>query len=676
MKWLLYSCVVSLLSFAQPVYANNASGGNIEYEWISDSTYRIYFKYLRSCNGADIPGPNTLQLCIFNPCTNQSFTVPIVKTSGPITRNNLPNGYILPIACDPADSKCHSLANTAPGFREWWYITTVTLPLRCHRWRFSIIVDHRTNNDNLVNQSDFYVESNIYFPNISDPPKNSSPEFLMPAYIVTCQGQPSMYNNLAVDRDGDSLVYSIIPPKTSSTSGCIGDPLNATLVTQSPPLQFPSNPIRCNNTFSINSVTGTATFTPANTISYGASLLTFLVEEYRYGQLVGSVVRDVQIGSFPCTNPQPTFHPVPGTATGGSYTNNRLEGCIGQTMQMCYDIKSSDNGAKLVVSDNLAVSLPNAAITYHNQQSDSVRVCFTWTPSTGDAGLKKITLNVKDSTCSSTAYLLQRLIDFNVFAGPPVTVDNDMVVCVNEKVSLAATGGFGNYTWQILPGGTPGSLSCINCRTPIASPTSLTKYVATSAGSMCPGNPYYSDTVTLDVHNATPTTPTINITANPGTTLAIGQQVDFTANVSACNNRYYQWLKNGIEISGATSNAWSTMALKDNDVISCRLNCADTCPQPRVQVSNQLKMHIGTFVAAVPEQKVKMYPNPSDGNFIIETEEEYVSVELVNITGTVVHKQQLEGKKNNVNAAYIARGIYMVKLMSADKVQMFKLVVR
>jgi len=61
--------------------------------------------------------------------------------------------------------------------------------------------------------------------------------------------------------------------------------------------------------------------------------------------------------------------------------------------------------------------------------------------------------------------------------------------------------GGGNFQWTQLPGGSPNSLSCTNCTSPIASPTVTTKYVATSTI-----NPYCTntniDTVTVGVLDA------------------------------------------------------------------------------------------------------------------------------------------------------------------------------
>src|ERR1700742_5228831 len=66
---IIITLVVFLCSFlpAQKTYASHAAGGEVIYEWISDSTYRVYFKFYRDCNGIQEPDPSA-QICVTNSC--------------------------------------------------------------------------------------------------------------------------------------------------------------------------------------------------------------------------------------------------------------------------------------------------------------------------------------------------------------------------------------------------------------------------------------------------------------------------------------------------------------------------------------------------------------------------------------------------------------------------------
>ncbi len=105
---------------------------------------------------------------------------------------------------------------------------------------------------------------------------NSTPFFIVPAAIFLPLQTPWQYNPLPFDVDGDSLHWRLDTPLTSVSQYCAGytDPASDT-----------SNP------FSIDPVTGSISWT-ANTM--GNFVATILVDQFRNGQWMGNIRRDMQ----------------------------------------------------------------------------------------------------------------------------------------------------------------------------------------------------------------------------------------------------------------------------------------------------------------------------------------------------------------------------------------------
>lgn len=137
-----------------------------------------------------------------------------------------------------------------------------------------------TNIPNSVNVP-FYIESQIIInPFLGN---NNSPVLLNPPIEEACVDAVFQHNPSAFDEDGDSLVFSII-----EASGLGGEPV--------PGYTFPEG-------VSINNQTGTLTWDkPTNQGEYN---LAILIQEYRDGFLIGSMIRDMQVSVKECENNPP-----------------------------------------------------------------------------------------------------------------------------------------------------------------------------------------------------------------------------------------------------------------------------------------------------------------------------------------------------------------------------------
>lgn len=481
----LHFIVIIILLIISPVAtkANHAAGGEIIYEHMQDSTYRILFKFYRDCSGPAAPA--NLNLCMTESCFSTTSTIQLDIWPG--------TGSPISAGCSQYPTRCQSATSTLPGYEEHWYYKVVELPYQCNSWKFFTYIGNRNTSFNIAGSSGlfFYIETT--FNNSNGFQGNSSPYFSIKPIPYVCINQPYSYNNGAIDINRDSLVTEIIQPLTGVTS-CQGTPVATSWATPATPAyNLINNPIQTNNTFTLNSATGQMNFTPSAT---GPYILTVKTSEYRKGQLIGYIMRDVQIQVLGCNTVSPTLDIDQNSITGGGWLS-RVNGCIDQELNFCFNIKSSDTENVYVIEDNHAAVLPGSIITYTNQKNDSVRGCVKWTPTSADAGLKTLIITAKDSTCKPPGIMIYYSFTLPIYIWPPVKTVPDTSICPGETAYLNATGG-GNYLWSVLPGGDPiTSLSNPNIANPIASPYTSTTYVVTSTiNSFCNNN---KDTVKVGV---------------------------------------------------------------------------------------------------------------------------------------------------------------------------------
>ncbi len=497
-RLLLFLSFLMTMFFTQKeVTATHASGAEIVYEHLGGRTYRFFFKFYRDCSLNPITGnpataqePNTVDLCFYNSCTNTSYTKLMTKWTGALPPYGGQNGSLVTRGCSNALTDCESPSSPVPGYEEWWYSCIETLPAKCNSWKFAAWVNARNPSNNIVGGL-LYVET-TFDNSVID--ANSSPYFSIKPIPYVCLNQQYSFNNGAVDADGDSLVSQMINPLVGNS--CQNPATNIGLnMTQTPAITFPGNPMQTGGSFSLNPSSGQMLFTPTQV---GPSTLSIRTTEYRNGQPHGSIIRDVQVQVLQCTTVYNGLD-TPSLANsikGGKWLNNQINACIDQELEFDFDVNSADTNTVLILEDNTASALPAATVTYQNQKTDAVSGKLVWTPTVADVGLNNIIITIKDSTCRPPGILIVKNVTIPIYVWPPLTAVPDTNICNNEAAFLGVTGG-GDYTWTILPGGTPNSLNNPNIANPIATPKKTTSYVVTSgATDYCPNN---KDTVEITV---------------------------------------------------------------------------------------------------------------------------------------------------------------------------------
>ena len=181
---------------------------------------------------------------------------------------------------------------------------------------------------------------------------------------------------------------------------------------------------------------------------------------------------------------------------------------------------------------------------------------------------------------------------------PTATVSGDATICDGGLTTIQAvlTGtGPWDVTWSdsVTQTGVATSPATRN-----VTPATTTNYTVTSvsdASGCAPGTGTGSATVTVNQ----PVTPSVSITANPGTTTCAGSQVVFTAvPVQGGVTPTYVWKTNGVADGSVpnTSATYTNSSLSNGETIDCQLTSSLSCVTASTAEAPQLTMNITTSV--------------------------------------------------------------------------------
>jgi gliding motility-associated-like protein len=275
--------------------ASHAVAADITYQYVGPNQFLLTMRYYNDCAG--IPAPTNVGINYTSSCF----------TGGTVTLNPLPGTglEIPPSPCLPSViSSCNG--GTGYGIREYIFQGLVTLPGQCADWIFSYSLCCRNDQINtVVNPGTFSLFVSTTLDNFNFP-TNSSPTFATIPVSQFCINNQFYYSQLANDIDGDSLVFSLAISETA---------LN-TSVTYAPGYTY-LTPLASSTPFTIDSQTGTISFTPS-VLQVG--VMAVVVEEFRNGVKIGQIKRDMQmkiestcIGTTPIfTDPvDPNGNPAP-----------------------------------------------------------------------------------------------------------------------------------------------------------------------------------------------------------------------------------------------------------------------------------------------------------------------------------------------------------------------------
>lgn len=474
------------------VFASHNSGGEITFKYLAPNQYLVQLQLYRDCNGAALGNTAVVNYTSAACGVNASLTVHSQSVTD-----------ITPL-CTTATSACGGSGSI--GAEAHVYEAVLSLPPGCNDWilytetccRSSLITNISGSNSNSI-----YIEAHL---DNSAGLFNNSPSFLSTPQVFGCIGQTINFQQFAFDQDGDSLVYSLIDAmQTASTNVTYNAGFSGVN-----PLTVP---------ITLDPITGGITFTP-NIAQNG--VIAILIEEYRNGVKVGSIMRDIQFVIENCSNNLPILSGINNVA--GSFDTTI---CTGVTL--CFDIFGSDPDVGQIITLSSINSITGSTFTPSTVGSTPSGT-FCWATNPGDEGVYYLEVIAKDDACPLAGYSSQ-VYTINVSPNPhlPVNAGVDASICPGGSVNLLATtaaaaGIISSYVW------TPSTnLGTPNTSSTTASPLTTTAYTVTLT--------YTDDCVAKDA---------INVTVLPLPTISV-----FPDNLDVCGG-------SNILLTGTTDQAGMT----------------------------------------------------------------------------------------------------------------------
>lgn len=461
--------ITALLSIApKQSLASHIAGGEITYTCLGGNQYQINLNLFVDCLG-------------FNPGASQ--TINFTSTCGGFATLNVPvtpattSGLEISQLCPSSlpNSTCNG--GTLPGMWLFSYTGIVTLAPPCDTWTMSWSTCCRNSAITNVTSFNYYIEATL---NSATALCNSSPQFTAQPIPYVCLGQTVNYSYGVVEPDGDSLFYSLIPALDAA-----GVPVTyAAGYSGTSPIPG----------ITIDPVTGLVTFTPG---MLGNFVVAILVQEYdAAGNLVGTVMRDIQFVVQNCTNVVPS--PTGGGIT--SFSGNAvqtgpysIEMCAGNCFNFTASYTDADAADILTYISNITAALPGATIT--STGTNPLTLDVSWCSPAGTMGQNlTFTVTIQDGACPIQG---QQVFVYNVNILDATTASPDITICGTQTAALNAYGG-SIFNWSVVSGPpmTPGNFFCNPCSNPVASPTSTTTYqVVSNLSGTCDN----IDTVTVFV---------------------------------------------------------------------------------------------------------------------------------------------------------------------------------
>lgn len=202
-------------------------------------------------------------------------------------------------------------------------------------------------------------------------------------------------------------------------------------------------------------------------------------------------------------------------------------------------------------------------------------------------------LNATSNTVTLT--VTQPVAPAITIATPQTTVCAGAAVAFTSVVTNGGTTP--QYQWRKNGVSITGAGAATYTAASLASGDVITCSVTSNAGCVSPSSAL-SNAITITVTTNAPAGITISTTQS---SICTGAGATFTSAIANGGSApVYQWKKNGIDITGATSATYTGSNFSNNDQITCALTSNSSCASPNTAISNTITLSVsGTVTPAV-----------------------------------------------------------------------------
>ncbi|MBL0018291.1 MAG: SprB repeat-containing protein [Bacteroidetes bacterium] len=361
MRATLWAFALLVLGTGGSLHASHFAGEDIVVDWLNGETYRITQKVYRDCRGIPMSATSTMTL------TNLTLGGATTFASNRVSITD-----ITPL-CQGQTTPCPNSVGVF-GLEEHIFTSIISGLQINSSYRVSISNSARnaaitTGASNQLMFIDANFRAGI---------QNSSPRFLNRPVGTFCANQPATFSPNGFDLDGDAILYSLTACRQSSTT-------NATYG----PGFSPTNPLTSSTGVNLNPNTGALSFTP--TVAGQVAIICLRADEYRNGNLIGSVVRDMQINILNCSNAAPVIAPVANVVVN-----------VGQTF--CTPIVATDINNNNITLTAVSGIIPPGTFVVNSSSPGNAAGTFCFTPNLSHVGnTYTVSVNAVDNACPSPA---------------------------------------------------------------------------------------------------------------------------------------------------------------------------------------------------------------------------------------------------------------------------------
>jgi gliding motility-associated-like protein len=360
--------IIALLFISKPASANHLFGGELFYTHVSGNTYKVTMILYGDCGNTS---GAFASLATAQPAVEVYNGTSIFQT---LALSPQPGSGVdvTPVCPDEANNtKCTNPANLLPGVKKFIYAANVTLTGPSTNWKFrsngnlsNSQAGRSTTITNVFNPGPSLMSLEATLNNVIG--TNSSPSYTTIPTPFFCINKPQEYNQGAVDADGDSLFFALVPGLNATSNP-------STVVTYISPYTATA-PLGClPGSYTFNNNNGQLSFYP--NIQQNA-LVVSQVAEYRNGVLIGTSMREMTFVVLNnCNNNPPDgtiINPVNGTVVNGTTIKTcKFDGTLS------FGINTTD-----LDGDNVTLSyqgLPTGATaTITNNSTPTPSFAFSW----------------------------------------------------------------------------------------------------------------------------------------------------------------------------------------------------------------------------------------------------------------------------------------------------------